>query len=308
MNNKKGNKDFEEELNLKDDAIEAADFKEQIKMTKQAIDAKINAYEKDQVFKSLRQHRFKNLMKMAAAILLVGSIAFWFTTQSSFLKKKAIKYTTISSQQKERKKIILPDGSVVWLNASSQLSYDENFNDEQRAVNLEGEAYFEVHHDANKTFIVKVGDLKTQVLGTKFNIQAYRTHQSVDVSLLSGKIAVSVGENQAVMLAPHQSISLDKQTRTLGAIKQEETASAAAWHEGKIIFKDQSFESILLVLERNFGLHIVLKSKELNAIKINGNFSLDENPTTIVEELCRLIDARYKKEGATISIAKTNRN
>ncbi len=200
--------------------------------------------------------------------------------------------------------MLLPDGTIVWLNAKSKITFDNNFNNKLRQLSLEGEAFFEVKRNVEKPFIVKTGNLETKVLGTKFNIQAYSLNKMIEVALLEGKIAVSINKNQKIILLPNQSVCFNKQSNLLTPILKVNTERYAAWRSGNLIFDRTPLKLVLNNLERNFNVKIQVSTPSLNHIKINGKFSLSESPEAIIESICKLIDARYKVQNKIIMITE----
>ncbi len=304
MKGKKIKADLEEELQLYHHQVDEEALKRQVTHTKLAIDDRIDELELKKMSAQPR-NQWKSILKVAAALVIVSAVSILIFNRRHLLKTGTATYTTIQTNAQQRKKVVLADSSVVWLNAHSKLSFNNDFDQERREVLLEGEAFFEVKHQKDKPFIVKAGVLRTQVLGTKFNIEAYPHQDSIAVALLSGKIAVSVGGQKAVLL-PNQSISFDQRHQVLSRVRERNVAQDIAWHQGELLFINTPFKAVLAKLESNFDIKITLKSEELALVKINGKFGLQENPVTIIEELCRLIDARYKKQEGLITISKVN--
>lgn len=190
----------------------------------------------------------RRLLRIAAifipAMILVGG--FYFYTQ----KEQIVQETTAYG---ETKQIILSDGSKIWINAGSTLKYPKEFKKSIRSVSLEGEAYFTVMKDASKPFVVQTNNLSVKVLGTEFNVKAYRNDSRTIATLNTGKIEVKTNTNQTQLLKPNEQLMYDNQSAKIDV----ETVAAndiSSWKAGQLIFTDASFEEILQTLERRFNV------------------------------------------------------
>lgn len=217
--------------------------------------------------------RVLNVFWKAAAIVGILFFAYWWGSSSNELAPVLAKIETGDEQQKE---VILPDGSVVMLNESSKLSYKEAF--EPREVHLEGEAFFEVTKQAGESFEIITNTTKTTVLGTSFNVRAYK-NEDVEVAVVTGKVAVEgVGANkEKVLLLPNEVAHYNAETN---ALQKEETSSAnaLAWKTRELVFKNTELSEVVNTLERYFGVEItgdapVLKCHYTGRFK---NSDLDE--------------------------------
>ncbi len=131
----------------------------------------------------------------AAMALLISAIAALFFQHLFIGKDTKPVYAEVSNPAGKRSRIILPDSSVVFLNAASKLHYLKAFNEDTREVLLDGEAFFEVVHDASRPFIVRSGVVSTTVLGTSFNVKAFRGDGRIAVTVQSGKVGVSMSSD-----------------------------------------------------------------------------------------------------------------
>ncbi len=190
-------------------------------------------------------------------------------------------------------KIILPDGSVVWVNAGSTLTYNYDYNKATREVNLLGEAYFEVTHDPLRPFIVKSEELDIKVVGTSFNVKAYQNEESVDVSLVTGTINVHINngtvESEEVVLSPDRMLSFNKDSNSVEII-QIDGKDAMAWTSGRVKFTEQPFEKIVKDLERKFSVQIRIESERLKKETYSGSFS----PNHTLDQILREVDVDKK--------------
>jgi len=185
-------------------------------------------------------------------------------------------------------KVILPDGSIVWINAGSTLSYDYNYNRSKREVLLIGEAYFEVMSDPLKPFIVKSDELDIQVVGTSFNVKAYQDDDAVDVSLITGSINVHMNnpglKSEEVTLSPDRMLSFNKEANSM-EIVEIKGIDAMAWTTGRIKFADMPFSKLAKDLERKFSVRILIQSERLKKECFSGSFSPDHTLDQILREV-----------------------
>lgn len=167
--------------------------------------------------------------------------------------------------------IHLADGTVVWLNASSSLRFPVRFAGHERMVELTGEAYFDVSHDASKPFIVKTADQHVQVLGTQFNLNSYPDEPSAITTLLEGSIKVKSNHSgKASVLKPGEQSLLSASQFTVQTADVEE---AVAWKNGYFRFQDEKIESIMRKLGRWYNMdhvkYVGSPSQELFTGKIS---------------------------------------
>lgn len=272
---------------------------DQVRATKQNIDYRIAVFE---TLKT-RKLRLFQMMKVAAIIVVIASASFYFYQSSVSKKTGTVSYTTIKSPVSKRKKVVLIDGTIVWLNTKSEISYNNLYNEKTREVTLVGEAFFEVTKNQKVPFIVNSAGVQIKVLGTSFNIGAYPEDENVTVALLTGKIWLKAPDGNSEILIPNQTISFNKKKNHLEPIITESAENYAAWKDGKIVFNNISLAAAAKKLERLFNVNIDIKEEELSQTKINGNFTVNQQPTEVLEVLCRLVGARYRIDHHQISIS-----
>ncbi|MFC3196463.1 FecR family protein [Parapedobacter deserti] len=170
-------------------------------------------------------------------------------------------------------RIVLPDGSKVWLNAASSLTYPVPFSDEERRVTMTGEAYFEIVKwsgpDGKKSvpFIVDIDKQRVEVLGTKFNINAYEDETAIETSLIEGSVRVTSSiNNKAVMLSPGQKSVLDEAL----VVETADIQKQLAWTTGRFIFKEEFLGNVMRQISRWYDIDIVcpphLERRQLTGI------------------------------------------
>lgn len=166
--------------------------------------------------------------------------------------------------------LVLPDGTHVWINSDSELSFPVRFDSTKREVSLTGEAYFSVAKDATKPFTVKVaGNLEVRVLGTEFNVQAYPNAQTVETTLCEGSVNVSDGAHK-VTLKPSQQAVYSKMTKNI-TTRKVNTRLYSAWKEGLFVFEDKSLEEIMTTLSRWYDINVFYANQAVKSYHFTGD-------------------------------------
>lgn len=230
--------------------------------------------------------------KIAASVLLLVSISitsYYVGKSDQKPEKEQIAWFETVTPAGSQSKVVLPDHSVVWINARSSLKYNLNFNKQTREVSLAGEAYFEVAKDSLRPFVVKSGTLNVKVLGTSFNVKAYENEETIDVALVTGKVNISLTDDKEekakeIVLAPNRMMSYNKETSQVKMTKVN-GASMFAWTHGRIEFDEQPFDRIARDLERKFNVQIRINSKFLHKEIFSGSFSANQTLDYILREV-----------------------
>ena len=170
-------------------------------------------------------------------------------------------------------RVVLPDNSVVWLNAGSTLRYGQNFGQKSRQVALVGEGYFEIAHNPAMPFTVNANQASVKVLGTKFDVKAYPEDKQLDVTLLRGSIQLTTiyQPNKSLKLIPNQLAIVDKTQQNV-TVEKVDACEAAAWTKGKIVFDEELFGQIVRRLERDYNVTIDVKDPKINNLRFYGDF------------------------------------
>lgn len=198
--------------------------------------------------------------------------------------------------------LILSDGTRVWLNADSELEYPVEFVKKERIVKLSGEAYFEVAPNPEQPFIVEAGGIQTRVLGTSFNIQAYRNEKSVYTTLLTGSLRVAVADGgDAVVLTPGREAIWEKGS---GAIQVEavNAEDAIAWRYGNFIFEEEDIEVVMRMLSRWYEVEFVVDGGRKERHTFSGRMSKDESLDTVLETIELAGGPEFRREGNIIHL------
>ncbi len=188
-----------------------------------------------------------------------------------------------------RTKLILPDGSEVWLNAGSRLTYQQPFGDTSRAVNLIGEAFFDVVK-SNKPFIIYTGGVQIKVLGTAFNVRSYPNEKKIETSLVRGRVEVTLDKSpeKKYILKPNEKLTLNTDDEIVGNNHKKlppplavvsnlryldsTTIAETSWVENKLVFVDESFDDIAKRMERWYGVTIIFKNDKVKNERLTGVF------------------------------------
>ncbi len=235
---------------------------------------------------------------IAASLSLLIISSFWL---DRMFRSDPIPYIEIAAVPGAKTKITLPDSSIVWLNSNAFIRYPQEFNSEERKVEMSGEAMFIVEKDVNRPFIVSAEGVRIKVLGTSFNLHAEKDDSFVETTLLKGSVALfmegNVTNKPDVILKPNQQAIVDK----LSGRFEVETVLAdsyCAWVDGRFQFKENTLEEIMRMLERAFDVKIHIENEKMKQTRLTGNFVEQETLDEILAVL--QITAHYtiaKKRG-----------
>ena len=263
-------------------------------------------FEKDPgFFQSFFSNKRLTIFSFLAFLLLTTGGIYLFTPKKAVNLPTEQAISSIVTKNGNRTKIVLPDGSQVWLNAGSNLDYHNSvFNKDLREVTLNGEAYFDVTKNAEKPFIIHTKKMDVKVIGTAFNIRSYSYEKTAEASLIRGSIEVTLKDrkDQIITLKPNEKISIatdepkqqvSKPGKTTAVkndvkpipqiivkeLKQNPTnniIAEIAWTQNKLYFEDENLENIGPMLESWFGKKVEITNVSLKNLRYYGNF---ENET-----------------------------
>ena len=215
----------------------------------------------------------------AAMILIASVMGLWLMYTINNLQDQEVNWFEKVTLAGQKATITLVDGSTVLLNSESKLTYPEVFKD-RREVILEGEAFFVIARDDEKPFSIKSGKLITTVLGTSFNIRAFQD-ENIEVTVASGRVKISQDKKrmelpddrgQGLILTPNQQAVYNISGDYLGK-EEVDAGSYLAWREGIIKLDNVNFDEVVKVLERWYGIKIVLENERIsNCVLIGGEF------------------------------------
>jgi transmembrane sensor len=227
-----------------------------------------------------------------------GVITYIINPNAAASKENTNSFNTLSTPTGGQYNIVLADGTKVYLNAVSSIKYPTQFNGDQRVVELDGEAYFEVAKNKNKPFIVKSGDQDIEVLGTHFNVHAYDNEAVVKTTLLEGSVAVTY-KNQKSILKPGQQSNVSEKLNKI-TIKQVDTEAAIAWKNGRFKFDNADLKTVMRQLERWYGIKVEYRG-DVSDVRFNGGTFMNKNLSEVLKVL-ELSNIKFKVEGKTIIV------
>lgn len=259
--------------------------------TRQILFDKIRVDERDKPIAVKRRISWVRVVLSAAAASLLLFIANYFFNR--FASERETKENIVLTKKGSKSNLILPDGSQVWLNADSKISYPSDFSKESRELTLVGEAYFDVIRDPAHPFIIHTEELDIKVLGTSFNVRAYPGEKQTEATLIRGAIEATLNnyEGKKVILKPFEKISVSnimavdsKETkaqpadnlfftlRKIKSLEPDSTTFETQWLKNKLAFNKTKLSEIAEQLERYYGVDITITSDKLKHKEYNGVF------------------------------------
>jgi transmembrane sensor len=283
--------------------------------------------------KKSKNHRKIKFAGLALLILLLIAFVFWYPgfykgpINPSYAESGQKTISEISTKSGSKTKVVLPDGTVVWINADSKLIYDKNYGNSIREVSLIGEAFFDVVKNKEKPFIIHTGKIEIRVLGTAFNVMSYPGEKTIETSLVRGSIEVTFKDrpSEKVILKPNEKLVVANEYTPVGYAhrpsvkktnlpivqishlnyyeKLDSIVIETAWVQNKLIFQDESFESLARRLERWYGVKISFKDPEMEDLHFTGIF-VNETILQALNALKVSSSFNFKIEGKNISILR----
>lgn len=235
-------------------------------------------------------YTYRHALRIAASVILIAGAA---TAYLLFLRTPQVTVTTLAHQKKT---ITLPDGSKAYLNQHSKLTYAANFKGSERAVHLEGEAFFEVTQHTARPFVVYAYHTQTQVLGTSFDVKSYNASR-VEVAVVTGKVAFSRRNNQQErLLLESGNRGVLSDARPLRQMPIEDP-NFMAWKENRLSFQDTRLGDVIHTLENYFDVRITLPDTGMARLRYNGTFDPEQlgNVESVLEVICPTMNLRWTK-------------
>jgi len=255
------------------------------------------------------------LFKVAAVFIFILLSNFLVYTYSVDLRQNEITYQEIVVPRGNRIKIVLPDSTSVWLNNETKLRYASNFSSRNREVELSGEAYFDVHHDAKNPFTVKIGNQNIRVLGTRFSVNAYPEDRIIETSLISGSVIFDsdkkINGESEFRLKPGNSLLYDRKNNSITTQKIK-SSFYQYWENGVYAFTDEKFENLSVKIKRIFNVELVFQDDFLKNKTYTGTISIDDNIFTFMEAIRRTsaepIEYKFNKNKIFIKLKTEGKN
>lgn len=263
------------------------------------------SFELTQTIRRKKNRPLQNFINRYAAaitlLLLAGGVLgflLWFDASGSHTAEIVEKH----APRGEQLRFTLPDGSQVWLNADSKLQFPEYFSKNERRVELTGEAFFKVKHQADKPFMVKTSEIDVEVLGTEFNVSAYPDNPAVSTTLKSGKVKLyrknpETGHSQSLILSPGQKADFipDRESFIADTVN---TLLYTSWIHGKLIFDNRPLREIIPILERQQNIDIKIDKSVSDNLRFTMTLTT-ESPEQIFKLMCKASNLKHKKKEDT---------
>lgn len=245
-----------------------------------------------------RQFAFRKKIARVAAVLiplfmLAGGYLYYTSTTRSLIE--------VYAAYGEKKHLILPDSSEIWLNAGTTFKYPETFTGKKRLVYLDGEAYFSVKKDASRPFIVKASQMSVTVLGTRFNVKAYPDDERITTTLSSGKVEINVPSQSPEILSPNEQLTYNKKTSHI-SIAEIPAADTDSWVTGKLIFTNASLTEIQQTLERRYNVTFSNHTSLAGNARYTVRFLQKEDLEQVLNVLGDIVGFDYRKNGTHIEL------
>lgn len=273
-------KKFEEKYEHKadDDVQPVLELVDRLVMQK-GIDVEKNWH---QLHARMHHHKQKNQLltwiRNIAAILLLPllGLSAYLYYQTNTLKSKSVGLLETTTAYGVRTKITLSDGSEVWLNSGSTLSYPERFTEDKRQVTLSGEAFFKVKSDKDHRFDVQTSDgITVSAYGTEFNVQAYAEEPDIKATLAEGHIQIDqINQPASQELIPGEQAVYSRHTQQM-QVRKANLLVETAWKDGKLVFRRTPMEEIAKQLSRHFNVNIQLQGKEIFDYTYSATFTTE---------------------------------
>ena len=261
-------------------------------------------------------HQEKNKsVKVFKSKLWLSIAAVWLVVMSAiglniyYANSKSKPLQQFITHAGERARIKLSDGSQVWLSPQSKIEYPKEFTGAAREVKLTGEAFFDVTSDKEHPFIIQSGALSTKVVGTSFNIKSYTEHESAVVTVLTGKVNVSMKEgsplNRQVDLEANQRVVFDKNNQLLEKENYPDASRFLNEREGKFQFEGTPVNIVLHEVERQYNVKIRVEGN-LSHCKFFGELNTTENITIFLKKLSLVTNAKWRSNNGSYVITATS--
>ncbi|SOD12830.1 FecR family protein [Pedobacter xixiisoli] len=254
-----------------------------------------------------RRKSFKGIIKygVAASLAVFTSLSVYYLSRSkSQVDDVEIAYTVHKAVNGKVMKVTLPDSSTIWLNAGSEVSYPKDFHTRKtRAIQLIGEAFFEVTHNEKQPFVVESGNLKTIVYGTSFNVNSYKGNKQSSVTVKTGKVGVLLKQDslsKPTMLLPGNRLVYHRDNGKLEktTIFKEDIAN---WINGGLAFDQATPQEVFATLARKFDVEFSFEETAFEGCKITAKFP-NQSLETILTTLSASLRVKFKEDGKAIEV------
>lgn len=278
---------------------------------------------KQQITANLQESKIRQFpaymawLKVAAVMVLsfvFGGLAVYFQHQSPEVETKTRSYCEIVSPLGSISQVILPDSSVVWLNAGSKLRYSTDFNTDDRKLALEGEGYFQVAKNKKLPFVVDAFGFLVEAVGTEFNVKAYAEEETIETILVEGKVQLAhrtanIADN--IYLSPKFKATFYKSSKSaeengqprLVISPNNDPVLFTAWRDDRFIFKSVLFKDLMVLLGRKYNFYFEFENDEILNYRFTGTLE-DESLQQVMEVIKITSPITYEIKGKKVTINK----
>ena len=240
----------------------------------------------------------------AAVFLLLLTIPLYklLLKQRVAAPSPAMALQTVNTPDGKMMKLTLADGSQVWLNANSGIRYPAAFAAANREVWLtDGEAFFDISPDKKHPFIVHTGKLDVQVLGTSFNIRAYKQLKKVSIGVASGKVQVVQDAQPLGVLTESKQLDWNQETQS-SSIHESDAARMGNWKDGLIRLDGASFTELSIMIKNVYSYTLETRNKTMQQATFTATFRNSNKIDDVMKMICRTQQVKYRKQGSTITL------
>lgn len=230
---------------------------------------------------------------LSRAAVVIGVICLLFVLADKLRRTAPPAYTVVSTANGERKNITLRDGSHLTLNAGTTLYVYDDFSTTRRVDLVDGEVFFDVHHDTLHPFKIHNNHFTVTVLGTSFNVSAYTGLKKFAVGVVTGKVRVAKDTTTLQVLLKDRQLVYDRQQQTYAVTATNE--SLLAWREGRVLFNDVSFNEMTVLMKKNFGVDISTNDSHIANTTYTTELFNTMKPEEAVEVLAAIHGLKIKK-------------
>lgn len=229
-----------------------------------------------------------------------GQLLYQIAVSPSVPGREDTQFNTVSTARGQTYQVYLSDGSKVWLNAASSLTFSANLNEKgKRKVKLEGEGYFEVAKDKAHPFVVESEGQEVEVLGTHFNINAYKGEASIKTTLIEGSVKVSDYMQQKILVPGTESIKTAKGIE----IQNVDAALAVAWKNDKLVFENEKIGPVMKMVERWYDVQVIYEGEKPEDV-FGGSVSRFDNVSKVLNILESTGRVHFEVKGKKIYVSK----
>lgn len=236
----------------------------------------------------------------AAAVVVVAFLIGFYS--GNYSDNSQDKFYSFYSPKGQRSFVKLPDGSEVWLNADSRINISSEFDDKNRSLKLEGEAFFKVKKSDSKCFEVISGDQKVKVLGTEFNIKAYSDDNIIETTLKEGLIELYT-ENSIEKLTPNEQIVYNRANKKI-IRRKVDSRYYTSWINGRIMYTNAKLEELVKIIELWYDYEVIYSQEELKDIRFTGVVKHDKTVDYLLNLVKHIAGIKYEIKEDKIYITK----